>query len=284
MTFGVAVTGEQKGMGAINTSKANKEAMVEEERPMIEMEQDIKNLEQFETVRAKLRLPPDTKPCIAVLLGENSSQIVKGNIAFIVACELFRIGRTKKQIERILEERWVKLSKVQNVIRSISTGKYGGYGCPRVEVLGLCLFSHRSKCWWHQQIPKVSQQHWKERDFWRYQWPQILHLAPSMLYLAIREVEMRRRIHPGSCVFISWDELVRVSGVSRPTIPKGLMRLREVGLIQYRKGQRRKAGAKGLATIIRRIIPLPKPDMVLHTTKMESLEVAEVVKEFTIKG
>lgn len=80
-----------------------------------------------------------------------------------------------------------------------------------------------------------------------------------MLYLAIKQIEKIRGYQAGSRLYVSWDELQRVSGAGRSTIKPGLETLERLGLITYKPGRKRAKGAKGLASEICRIIPIPKP-------------------------
>lgn len=65
--------------------------------------QELEILQDFEETRGQLRLPPDTKPCICKLM--NDYERSKSGInAFIIACELFRVGKTKEKVETVLLE------------------------------------------------------------------------------------------------------------------------------------------------------------------------------------
>lgn len=218
---------------------------------------DLEKLEQFEHTRGKLRLPLEVKPCIMSLLN-GSPGAKEGDNPFIIACELHRVGKDEKQIEAVLTRIGVKQAKLRRALKSALTGKYS-FGCPTLEERGLCLYRSRFDCWWHARIPRQNQKSWRERDFWRYGWPQKLRSTEAMIYLAVREVEKKRRITAGSWVYISWDELQKTSGVARNTIKKSLIKLTKVGLIDYKEGEKRRVGVKGLATQIKRVIPIPRP-------------------------
>ncbi|MBA7555639.1 hypothetical protein ES705_48317 [subsurface metagenome] len=231
---------------------------------------DLEERQDFETTRGKLRLPLDIKPCITALLdGHNPAAKIALN-PFIIACELHRIGKNEEQIKSLLSKVNVKPSKVRSAVKSALTGRYG-YACPGLEEKGLCLFKSRFDCWWFDKIPRESQKEWREQDFWRYGWPDKLGAAKSMLYLAIRQVEKIKGYQAGSKLYVSWDKLQEVSGVSRNTIAgrkdkqglvlskPGLEILKEKGLIKYEPGRKRAKGSKGLASEISRVIPIPKP-------------------------
>ena len=220
--------------------------------------EDLEKLQEFEQVRGKLRLPLDIKPCITALLNGNNPAAKIALNPFIIACELYRIGKNEQQIETCLTKVNVKPSKVRSAVKSALTGKYG-YACPGLEEKGLCLFESRFDCWWFDKIPRQSQKEWRERDFWSYHWPDKLGSAKSMLYLAIKQVEKLKGYQAGSRLYVSWDKLQEVSGVSRYTIKPGLETLKKLNLITYRPGQKRAKGSKGLASEISRVIPIPKP-------------------------
>jgi len=219
------------------------------------MREDLEKLETFEKTRGKLRLPPDIKPCIASLIDGSSPQIKHGIAPFIAACELHRIGKNDEQIGAILVTVGVSRSKVRSAVQSASTGRYT-YGCPKLEDLGYCLEKTRFQCWWFEKIARQSQKSYRERDFWRYGWPKRLGLANTVIYLALREIEKKRRIYAGSWLFISRRELSNLTGVSPPWVIKCCESLGKVGLIKFKKGLQHRWYGK--ASEVKRIIPIPK--------------------------
>lgn len=220
---------------------------------------DLKQLQDYETARKQNKLPTDIKPCIMGLLSKDSPLLITDNIyAFIVGCELCRVGKTNEQIEAILTKKHIKPSKIRGILKSVLKNKYS-YGCPRLEELDICIYESRFECPWHSQIPSESTKKYREKDFYTYNWPLVLSASKVVLYLAIREVERKRRYRAGSRLYVSWDELHRASGVHRSLVGKYLKALKEVGLVKYKKGQKRVRGMKGLASEVWRIIPIPKP-------------------------
>lgn len=232
--------------------------------------ENLEKMQEFEKTRGKLRLPLDIKPCITALLdGHNPVAKIALN-PFIIACELHRVGKNEQQLKSLLTKANIKDSKVRSAVKSALTGKYG-YACPGLEEKGLCLFESRFDCWWFDRIARQSQKEWREQDFWRYHWPRKLGAGKSMLYLAIKDIEKTRGYQAGSKLYVSWDKLQEVSGVSRNTIAgrkdkdglvlskPGLEVLNEEGLIIYKRGHKRAKGSKGLASEISRVIPIPKP-------------------------
>lgn len=218
--------------------------------------QELEELQNFEETRGEFRLPLDMKPCICQLM-KDCEQSKSGINAFIIACELHRVGKVKEEVETVLLKLGVAYSKAQGAVKSASTGKYS-YGCLSLEDEGLCLYENRTECWWYERIPKKSQKRWKERDFWRFGWPSRLTSASGMVYLALREVEDRREYPAGSHLYVSRKELAKLAGVSAPWTIKSLEKLEELGLIKFQKGMQHLWYGK--ASEVQRIIPIPKPE------------------------
>lgn len=219
--------------------------------------EDIEKLQEYEKTRSKTRLPETVKPCLMSLIEKKEK--LEGDQAFILACELHRVGKEAKRIEEILNSLNVKQSKVRGILKSLKIRDYE-YGCPTLEERGLCLFENREDCRWWDQIPRINQQAYRERDFWRYYWPERLTPRIAVLYLALKEIEKKRGYTAGTRLYVSWDELHKISGTRRQSLGNKLRYLKKVGLIKYKAGHKRAKGAKGLATEIQRIIPIPKPD------------------------
>lgn len=229
--------------------------------------QELEKLQDFEEIRGQLRLPPDTKPCIAELMKD--CELRRSGISpFIIACELFRIGKKKEKVETVLLELGIAYSETQSAVKSASTGKYN-YGCPWLEVEGLCLYENRTECWWYERIPKKSQKPCKERDFWRFGWPARLSSASGMVYLALREIEHIRRYKAGSRLYVSRKELAELAGISPPWAIASLENLEESGLISFEKG--RQHSWYGKASTVRRVIPIPRPKVKHPTNEITKL-------------
>lgn len=219
--------------------------------------QELEILQNFEEIRGQLRLPLDMKPCICQLM-DDYERSKSGINAFIIACELHRVGETKEKVESVLFELGVTYSKAQSAVKSASTGKYS-YGCPTFEREGLCLYDNRTECWWYERIPKKSQKPGRERDFWRFGWPRKLKPASVVVYLAIRELEHKRQYKAGSRLYVSRKELAELTGISPPWAIKSLEKLEKSGLIKFQKGRQHRW--YGIASEVQRIIPIPKPEI-----------------------
>ena len=217
--------------------------------------EEIKRLEDFERTRGKLRLPADTMPCIVKLLEDPS--VREADNAFIAAVELYRVGRTEKQIDSLLTRLGINPSKIRGILKSVATGRYK-FRCPTLEEKGICLYKSRQECFFYQAIPRESQKPYRERDFWRFGWPGRLTAPESMVYLAIREFERLKGYPAGSRLYISYRDITKVSGVSIGWILKCCQKLRDEGLIKFKGGVQHRWYGK--ASEIQRIIPIPRPE------------------------
>lgn len=217
---------------------------------------DIDKLQQYEKTRSKTRLPETVKPCLMSLIAKREK--LEGDQAFILACELHRVGKQPKRIEGILDSLYISQSKVRSIVRSLRIKDYK-YDCSTLEDRGFCLYQDHKDCWWWKKSPDKNKKGWEEKDFYRYGWPKRLRRTEECLYRALRAIEIRRGWQPGTRLFVSWDELHEKSRVARRIIGKKLKVLRRVGLIKYRPGDHRVKGSKGRATQVTRIIPIPRP-------------------------
>jgi len=225
--------------------------------------EELEKFQEYEKTRSKTRLPESVKPCLMVLIDKKEK--LEADQAFILACELHRVGKKAKRIEQILNSLNVRESKVRGILKSLRIRDYE-YGCPTLQEKGLCLFEKRELCPWWDKIPRANQEAYRERDFYRYRWPQRLSPPLCMLYLAIKEVEKLRGWTAGSRLYVSWDKLAEISGVSRDVLKgrkdkyePGLEILKKAGLIKYKPGHKWEKGIKRTASQIQRIIPIPKP-------------------------
>lgn len=213
-------------------------------------------LQEYEKTRAKWRLPETVKPCLMSLIGNNEK--LRGDQPFILACELHRVGKEPKRIEKVLEGLYISQSKVHSILKSLRTKEYK-YDCPNLEESGYCLYEKHNDCWWWKRSPGKNKKGWEEKDFYRYGWPKKLKLTEERLYTTLRTIEIKRGWPAGSRLFVTWEELYQESKISRDTIGKKLEALRKIGLIKYRPGEERVKGSKARATQVTRIIPIPRP-------------------------
>jgi len=218
--------------------------------------EDLEKLQQYEKTRSKTRLPETVKPCLMSLIAKREK--LEGDQAFILACELQRVGKQPKRIEGILDSLHVRESKVRSIVRSLKRTDYK-YNCPALEDRGLCLYQDHKDCWWWRRRPDKNKKDWEEKDFYRYGWQKRLRLTEERLYTTLRAIEIKRGWPAGSRLFVTWDELYEESRISRDTIGEKLKVLKDIGLIKYRPGEERVKGSKARATEVTRIIPIPRP-------------------------
>lgn len=228
---------------------------------LLKVTSDPEELERFERTTNKYRLPQDVKPCILKLLNhEGLLQILeKWKTPCIIACELGRVGYTCSQVEKRLE-RWQMAtpSQIRSAVR-VAFEKEREYACPTLEVLGICLYPTRYDCPWFSQIQRRNQATYRERDFHRFGWPKHLKPSEQCIYFATREIEKKRKMPAGSCLFVNEREMGRVAGLCRKTVRTGMKALKQKGLIEFKSGRRHKH--YGIAGEARRIIPIPRPKL-----------------------
>lgn len=217
---------------------------------------DDLELQLYEEIRRKLQLSEDIRPCMTLLI--DNKQKLPGDVPFILACELHRIGNEPKRIRKILNSLYVKESKITGILKSIKTKGYK-FDCSTLEDRGFCLEKEKEDCLWWKKSPDKNKRGWQEKDFYTYGWPEKLRRTEECLYRAIRAIEIRRGWQPGIRLFVSLDELHEQSRVAKRIMTKKLKVLKRVGLIKYFPGEHRIKGSRGRATQVTRIIPIPKP-------------------------
>ena len=188
-----------------------------------------------------------------MLLLADKKGVREGDNTFYAAVELDRVGLSEKQIENTLSSRGVPISKAGNCAKSAAKGKYKG-GCPKHQMLGLCVYKEFNDCWWYQGITKGRYKA-KEKDFWRHGWPRKLKAVDIVLYLAIKAIEDKRGYPPGSRLFVAYREIHDISGRSTGGIKSALEGLRDKGLIKLKIGKRGTYWKKG--SEVKRVWPIP---------------------------
>lgn len=213
---------------------------------------DFKLLGEFERIRSKYRLPEEIKPCIVGLF--ENPDIRRGSTAFLVACELHRVGVSRERARSLFERFMVPEGKIRGVIKSGFSGKYR-FRCQGLEAEGICLYERPEECHWYGG-PVRQGQKIREKDFWRYEWPKRLSPAEVVIYLGIQEIERKRRFQAGAWLFVSRVELAEVAGVSLPWVLECCQRLKGKGLIKFKKGKQGRWFKT--ASEIQRVVPIPK--------------------------
>jgi len=217
---------------------------------------DLEKLQEYEKTRSKFRLPETVKPCLMSLIGNKEK--LRGDQPFILACELNRVGKQAKRIEKILDSLYISQSKVNSILKSLKKRDYK-YNCSSLEDMAFCLYEDHKDCWWWKKSPDKNKKGWEEKDFYQYGWPKRLRRTEECLYRALRAIEIKRGWPAGSRLFVTWEELHKESRITRCTIGEKLKVLRKAGLIKYRPGEERVKGSKGRATQVTRNIPIPRP-------------------------
>lgn len=231
------------------------------------MDEDIERLERINTTTKKYLLPSYIKPCVALMMEEGfeKGQGLRDKVAFTIATELRRIGKTSEVAEKILL-RWdeknspsLGFSLIRNKIRSAYRREYT-FGCNNELLKSYCV-DEKQFCSYHKEFLQINNIRRKtgERDFYK-GWQHILSLAEQVVYRGLIEIEKRRGMYPGSTVFASHREINQASGVSLQSIGKSLEGLASHGLIIYKAGEPYRWRVK--ASEIRRIIPVPEPKKV----------------------
>ena len=214
----------------------------------------LEKLQWYEESRRKELLPPDIKPCVLNLLRGDLSRLNRDNVAFWVAIELKRIGKSLKQIEGTLSARQVHPTIVRGIVRSLTRRSYK-CTCYRLAEVGICPYKRPRDCGWYQDIRKSrSAEEW---NFWRYGWPTRLSAVEIAVYGAIVWLERHRGYHQGSRLFVSRRQLKEASGRSERWITNSLSGLSKKGLIRFKKGMSGKHWHRGAE--VTRIWPIPKP-------------------------
>ena len=219
---------------------------------------ELENLENINENNKIFSLPETIKPCISAIFNQNQSEIeIRGEIPFIIACELKRTGKDNKYIEKKLSALFVMPSKIRSALKSLDNKDYT-YGCPKLRLKGICLYEKNDECYWYRQIPKKSYYRYKERDFWRYKWSKILSPAQTLTYLSLIEIEKLRGFNAGSKLYLSRVQIAGIVNISEPYVIECLTELSRSGLIDFKKGTQHLHYGK--ASEVKRIIPIPSPD------------------------
>ena len=204
----------------------------------------------------------DIRPCIATLVETSLSQGEipnRNEAAVIIASEFRRIGQTYDQATQHLEY-WnqnnkppLKYNELQKAVRN-AYGKEYNYGCQNPVLKNYCVgdicpFIKHVKSKWKKVQNFV---------FIDYGWQNYLSLVQTLIYYtALPYLEIKRRVGPGGRIFANHKQIAESCGVSNRRIGQQLDTLQTAGLIEYKPGLPLKW--KGLASEIKRIIPIPRP-------------------------
>ena len=202
------------------------------------------------------------RPCIATLL---ESPLSKGEFpnrntaALVIATEFYRIGQNFDQAMLRLEH-WnqynnppLKQNELQKAVRN-AFGKEYNYSCQNTTLQTFCV---GDICPFIKHV-KSHRKKVQNYIFIDYGWQKYLsHLQVLIYYLALPYLEIKRRVGPGGLIFANHKQIAETCGVSNRRIGENLKILQITGLIEYKPGLPQKW--MGLASEIRRIIPIPRP-------------------------
>ena len=204
----------------------------------------------------------DIRPCIATLVetplskGEFPNRNTAG---LIIATEFYRIGQKYDQAVTRLEH-WnqhnhppLKHNELQNAAQNGYTGKYN-YGCKNPVLKNYCV---GDLCPFVNHV-KSKKKKVRNQVFIDYGWQNYLSLVQTLIYYtALPYLEIKRRVGPGGLLFANHKQIAEICGVSNRRIGENLKTLKVAGLIKYKSGLPQKW--LGIASEIRRIIPIPRP-------------------------
>lgn len=230
----------------------------------IPMTEDINRSERIEEVRKQYScLPEAMKPCVALLLQAGCpNNGGRNDTAYLIATELRRTGKKPEVAERILL-RWNHINganplptrEITSVLKSAYRTNYT-YGCNNVKLREICI--GKEKCPFYQQLKKRNQGRYREADFYKFSWQNILTPSQICIYHGLTQLERIRNIKPGQLIVANQRQIAKISGVSRGSVSPGLSKMTELGLINYKPGEPFKWKIK--ASEIRRVVPIPYPE------------------------
>ena len=222
-------------------------------------------------------LPNYIKPCVALMMDESFGEGEQSDVAYIIATELRRIGKTEEASESILNK-WNRKndtplgeSKIKSTIRSAYKSDIT-FGCKKnYIILDYCARIGKEFCEYNKELTQRQQKKANDRDYYRLGWQKVLTNAEKIIYFAIMEIEKIRKFPQGSKLFVSFRMLVHISGITQGYIRKCLEGLSKKGILKCKIGQSFRW--KTDATEIKRIIPIPKPSTnKIRTGKVKIIE------------
>jgi hypothetical protein len=227
---------------------------------------NLEYLEDINYTNRRFSLPRNTKPCISNILGTTISKgdyPSRNNLAITVAVELRKNGLNTDQVERILRE-WnynnrppLKESEIRSVLKSSQKTKSDGslvydYGCNHPHLVAFCIDPEdKNSCFYYKNNYSSKSKYYV--DYVSLGLQKKLTLSQRyVLFFVIPYLEKRRKVNPGTKIFVSVRELSQISGIDKNRFKDILTKLAEFGLIEYIPGTCRKWEKK--ATEIKRIV------------------------------
>lgn len=226
------------------------------------MDEDLDKLEKIEKTRGKYGVLPEAmKPCVSLLLQAGVPENgYRNDTGYIIATELRRTGKEKEKAREILF-RWnysnqryaLPAREIETILKS-AYGKNYTFGCNNVNLQEICI--GKEKCEFYQQLKKRNRGRYREADFYKFGWQEVLTPAQICLYHGLIQLERIRNVRAGQVIVANQRQIANISGVSQKSVSNGLKRMNQLGLIEVKPGLPFKW--KCIASEIRRIIPIPK--------------------------
>ncbi len=231
---------------------------------------DLILLQIEKKVKSKYGLSGDNfKPCVCILLDQSFPQgfgFSRNPVGYIIATELRKIGKPADTGFKILSL-WNQKNKpsmsereVKGIVKSAwSTNKT--YGCNNPTLLNFCM--DKALCPYYQRFISKNRPKASISDFYKRGWPLMLTQPEVCLYTALPEAEKENGTFPGKRLFITYNNLHRLSRVNKGLIKACLVGGRNKrglgpwGLIKVKIGE--PYFWQHQATEIKRILPIPYP-------------------------
>ena len=186
----------------------------------------------------------------------------RSRAANIIASEMKMLGKDSEYTMNLLLK-WnannippLRYSSLLSTVRTAYRHDYK-YGCSNEYLQVFC--TEPEMCTYYRSFGSKRSKYTDNRLFFKYRWPEILtNVQKSIYYLALIELERKRGVGAGGLIMANHREIASIAGIGPKYVGKGLLKLQEVSLIQYKPGIPRKW--EGLSSEIRRIVPIPKPE------------------------
>jgi len=147
----------------------------------------------------------------------------------------------------------LKHSELQNAANNGYKGKYN-YGCQHPILSSFCV---GDMCPYIKHV-KSTKKKVVNHVFIDYGWQKYLSNVLVLIYfIALPYLEFKRRVGPGGLIYANHKQIAETCGVSNRRIGENLKTLAVAGLIEYKPGLPQRW--IGLASEIRRVIPIPRP-------------------------
>ena len=232
---------------------------------------DLILLQTQKKVKSKYGLSGDNfKPCVCVLLDQSFPQgfgFSRNPVGYIIATELRKTGQPADKGFKILSD-WNQKNKpsmnegeVKRIIKSAWSSNYT-FGCNYPTLLNFCV--GKDLCPYYQRFVSKNRPKGSISDFYKKGWPLVLTQPEVCLYTALPEAEKENGTFPGERLFITYNNLHRLSRVNKGLIKACLVGGRNKrgldpsGLIKVKIGSPYRWQRK--ATEIQRTLPIPYPE------------------------